>query len=142
MAKLLLINLLLSIQNDPKASILKNKFAGFFIMTIRIKVAKTAQELNDVYRLRDQVYVEGEGYFKDLPGELIVDQFDCTPRMANIIAYDEETRTPEGTFRLNCDSEILLPSDEVFSFVDYRNKVNSEREEQGLPPAFMGSAEP
>lgn len=109
-------------------------------MAIRIKVARTAKELNDVYRLRHQVYVEGEGYFKELPGELIVDQFDCMPRVANIIAYDEDTRTPVGTMRLNGDSEILLPSDEVFSFQDYRAKINDERKANKQTPALVGSA--
>ncbi|MFT4930049.1 MAG: CRP/FNR family cyclic AMP-dependent transcriptional regulator, partial [Phenylobacterium sp.] len=80
-------------------------------MAIRIKVARTAKELNDVYRLRHEVYVEGEGYFKDMPGEVIVDQFDSVPLVANIIAYDEETQRPVGTIRINGDSEILLPSD-------------------------------
>ena len=109
-------------------------------MPIRIKVAVSAQELNDVYKLRHQVYVENEGYFKDMPGDVIVDQFDTMPRVANIIAYDEETKTPVGTMRINGDSEILLPSDEVFSFVEYREKINKQRKKQGLSPAIVGSA--
>jgi CRP/FNR family cyclic AMP-dependent transcriptional regulator len=109
-------------------------------MAIRIKVAKTAKELNDVYRLRHQVYVEGEGYFKDMPGDLIVDQFDCMPRVANIIAYEEECQTPVGTMRLNCDSEVQLPCDEVFDFVPYRVEVNHQRSLAGQSPAVVGSA--
>lgn len=109
-------------------------------MSIRIKVARTARELNDVYRLRHQVYVEGEGYFKDLPGDVIVDQFDTMPKMANIIAYDEDTQTPVATIRINCDCEILLPSDEVYSFEAYRARIGKQRAAQNLPPAVMGSA--
>lgn len=43
-------------------------------MAIRVKAAENAKELADVYKLRHQVYVEGEGYFKDHPGDHIVDQ--------------------------------------------------------------------
>lgn len=107
-------------------------------MAIRIKVAQSAQELSDVYKLRHQVYVEGEGYFKDVPGELIVDQFDAIPNMANIIAYSGTT--PVGTMRINCDSEILLPSDETYDFSEYRARVTKEAQEQGLPTPVIGSA--
>ena len=47
-------------------------------MSVRIKVAKSAKELVDVYKLRHLVYVEGEGYFKDIVGEMIVDHFELS----------------------------------------------------------------
>lgn len=109
-------------------------------MSIRIKVARTAKELEDVYKLRYQVYVEGEGYFKDAPGGVVVDPFDSLSKVENIIAYSEEDHTPIGTIRANCDSEVLLPCDELFDFGDYRRQVNEERARQGLPPALFGSA--
>ena len=55
-------------------------------MAIRIKVATTAKELNDVYRLRYQVYVETEGCFKDIKGNLIIDQFPKRPNLSEIKA--------------------------------------------------------
>lgn len=74
-----------------------------------------------------------------MPGDVIVDQFDTAPRVANIIAYDGETKAPVGTMRLNGDSEIRLPSDEVFSFVEYREKVNKQRSKEGLSLANVTS---
>ena len=109
-------------------------------MSIRIKVATTAQELMDVYHLRHQVYVEGEGYFKDLAGhgDTIIDPFDTIPYVANVIAYSGDT--PVGTIRVNRDSEILLPSDEVFDFGPYRERINKERQQNNQPSCMVFSA--
>ncbi len=106
-------------------------------MAIRIKIAKTAKELDDVYRLRYKVYVEGEGYFKDLAGktERIIDHFDAVPKMANIIAYSDDT--PIATIRINSDTDILLPSDEIFDFSDYRNAITKLSETTLIVSAGM-----
>jgi len=106
-------------------------------MTIRVKVASTPKELNDVYRLRYQVYVVGEGYFKDMAGNLIVDQFDALPQVANIIAYSGDT--PVGTIRANIDSEIMLPSDELYDFSEYRRRICVQQAALNKPVKF-GSA--
>jgi len=109
-------------------------------MSIIIKVAKSAQELNDVYRLRHQVYVESEGYFKDMVGhgEQIVDHFDTFPYVANVIAYSEGE--PVGTMRMNRDTPMLLPSDEIFDFGEYRDRVNDESQQEFQQSAVIGSA--
>jgi len=106
-------------------------------MTIRIKVAKTAKELDDVYRLRYKVYVEKEGYFKELAGktERIIDHFDAVPKMANIIAYSGDI--PIATIRINSDTDMLLPSDELFDFSDYRNSIANSSEETLVASAGM-----
>jgi CRP-like cAMP-binding protein len=109
-------------------------------MGIRIKIAKSAKELHDVYKLRYQVYVQGKGFFKNWPTTSIVDPFDGIPNMANIIAYDEISQEPVGTFRLNIDSEMGLPSDELFDFGPYRQQVNDDRELNNQPPALFVSA--
>ena len=75
-----------------------------------IKIARTEKELKDVFKLRYQVYVKQEGYFKDVSTKLITDQFDSTLQTANVIAYSGIQ--PIATIRINCDSEILLPCDE------------------------------
>jgi hypothetical protein len=107
-------------------------------MAIRIKIAETAKELVDVYKLRHQVYVEGEGYFKDMPGEMVIDHFDTLPKTLNVIAYSGET--PVGTIRLNCDSEILLPGDETYDFSDYRRRVESQAKADNAPQPLIASA--
>jgi len=107
-------------------------------MPIRIMVATSAQELNDVYKLRHQVYVKGEGYFKDMAGEHIVDHFDTFPYVANIIAYNDNT--PVGTIRINLDTPILLPPDELFNFGAYRECVNEDVQLEHQQSASIGSA--
>lgn len=106
-------------------------------MAIRVKIATTPKELTDVYRLRYQVYVEGEGYFKDMPGEFIADHFDSMPKIANIIAYSDDT--PVGTIRVNCDSEILLPSDELYDFTEYRARISAQAQAQGRKALFSSA---
>lgn len=104
-------------------------------MAIRVKAAETAKELADVYKLRHQVYVEGEGYFKDHPGNHIVDQFDTLPQVINVIAYKGDI--PIGTIRLNRDSEIGLPCDEIYDFTEYRTSEIAKAKAEGLPePTF------
>jgi CRP-like cAMP-binding protein/predicted GNAT family N-acyltransferase len=90
-------------------------------MAIRIKVATTAQELLDVYKLRHQVYVEEEGKFSNVDNNVIVDEFDAVPQSLNVIAYSGST--PVGTIRLNCDSKIKLPSDCHYDFSEYRQRI-------------------
>lgn len=107
-------------------------------MAIRIKVARTEQEIEDVFRVRHQVYVQGEGYFKDVPGNMIVDHFDAMPKVANIIAYADEQ--PIATMRISCDSEIGSPSDEMFDFNDYRKRIRAEAKACGDPEPVIGSA--
>lgn len=91
-------------------------------MAIRLKVAYSARELNDVFWLRHQVYVVEEGKFGGVPlaGERIADRFDALPNVANIVAYDEEE--PVGTLRLNADTGGGLPSEENFDFHAYRSE--------------------
>lgn len=104
-------------------------------MAIRVKAAETALELADVYKLRHQVYVQGEGYFKDHSGDHIVDQFDTLPQVINVIAYKGET--PIGTIRLNKDSEIGLPCDEIYDFSEYRKSEIAKAKAEGSPePVF------
>lgn len=107
-------------------------------MSIQIKVASTATELRDVYRLRYQVYVESEGFFDQAAGDMIVDQFDSMPYVANLIAYHDDT--PVGTMRINRDTELLLPADESYDFSDYRAAISKEAKAAGAaPPVVIGA---
>ena len=107
-------------------------------MSIRIKVATTAKELNDVYQLRYQVYVEEEGRFEGVESDIILDQFDALPNIVNVIAYEGDI--PVGTMRTNLDSDILLPADETYDFSEYRNLANVEAKAQGLKNALFISS--
>lgn len=107
-------------------------------MAIRVKAAETAKELADVYKLRHQVYVEGEGYFKDHCADHIVDQFDTLAEVINVIAYKGDT--PVGTIRLNKDSDIGLPCDEIYDFSEYRQTEHEQAKAEGLPEPTFCSA--
>jgi len=101
-------------------------------------VATSAQELDDVYKLRHQVYVKTEGYFKNMAGKHIIDHFDTFPYVANIIAYSDNT--PVGTFRISLDTPVLLPADELFNFGAYRERVNEEVQRERQQSAIIVSA--
>jgi CRP/FNR family cyclic AMP-dependent transcriptional regulator len=107
-------------------------------MSIRIKVATTAKELKDVYRLRYGVYVETEGKFEDHKGDLIMDYFDAVPNVACVIAYEGDT--PVGTMRVNQDTDIQLPADQVYDFSAYRAKAAEQAQSEGLPEPLFVSA--
>lgn len=104
-------------------------------MAIRVKAAENAKELADIYKLRHQVYVESEGSFKDHSSDHIVDQFDSMPDVVNVIAYRDEQ--PVGTIRINKDSEIGLPCDELYDFSDYRaSEIAKAKAEGTVAPVF------
>jgi len=93
-------------------------------MAVILKIAKSAKEIDDVFKLRHQSYVIEDGKFggSALPGMRISDRFDALPVIANIIAYDGQT--PVGTLRANLDSSCGLPSEEYFDFSHYREVVS------------------
>ena len=94
-------------------------------MAIRLKIAQSANELDDVFWLRYQVYAES-GYFSDIGGsQHLTDRFDAHPYCANIIAYDDG-KVPVGTLRVNMDTGGGLPADEYYDFTGHRNAINEE----------------
>ncbi|GBE09202.1 cAMP-activated global transcriptional regulator CRP [bacterium BMS3Abin11] len=95
-------------------------------MPIRLKVAKTAKELDDVFRLRHEVFVQERGNFSsDKADSLrIVDHFDTLPDVANIVAYEGSKAI--ATMRINRDSSIGLPAEKYFDFSDARSRLKRE----------------
>ncbi|MGC2047896.1 MAG: cyclic nucleotide-binding domain-containing protein [Gallionella sp.] len=96
-------------------------------MTIRLKVAQSSQELEDLYKLRAQVYAE-QGYFTTLHGnrryrEYLVDRFDTYPYCANIVAYNDKLEQI-GTLRINMYTGNGLPADEYFDFAPHRQEIS------------------
>jgi N-acyl-L-homoserine lactone synthetase len=77
-------------------------------MTVRIRLAQTTDELDQVFALRHRVMVDDERYFPQQPGARLADRFDAYPTTANVIAIAVEEdriiggirfveRTPAGT---------------------------------------------
>ncbi len=93
-------------------------------MAVIIKVAKSSREIDDVFRLRHQVYVTERGKFESGSSSRIVDCFDAVPGVVNIIAYSENQ--PVAAVRVNEDSDIGLPAEQYFNFDEIRKKISDE----------------
>ena len=109
-------------------------------MAIQFKVARTPQEIDDALWLRHQVYVTEEGLFggKPLPDERIVDRFDVIPKVAHILAYDDDE--PVGGIRVNCDMGRGLPPEKYFDFGAYLPSFENVQHDQVSPPPVIASA--
>ena len=85
-------------------------------MGIRLKLAETGKELDDVFWVRRQVFSVEEGKFggDDVADVPLVDKFDAHPRCANLIAYDGVE--PIATFRVNLDTGCGLPPEKHYDF--------------------------
>lgn len=108
-------------------------------MAIRLKIASTARELDNVFWLRHQVYVEA-GYFTEQDNiGYLSDRFDAHPRCANIIAYDDE-QNPVGTLRVNVDTGEGLPASEHYDFSAHQEKIQKEWQAEATEhPIFCGA---
>jgi CRP-like cAMP-binding protein len=99
---------------------------------MKLKIAQTAEELDDVFWLRHQVYILEDGKYggKPLRNQRIVDRFDAFPESLNIIAYD--AHEPVGTMRIGLDAGLGLAAEEYFDFVPFRQQAAARwREEYG-----------
>jgi len=92
-------------------------------MAIRLKVAKTPEEIDDALWVRHEVFIVEDGRFggKPAPDARMMDRFDALPDVYNVIAYDGDQ--PIATIRLTKESEIGLPADEYFDFSEFRKSV-------------------
>lgn len=85
-------------------------------MAISIKVAKTAEDVDAVLRLRHQVYVDDRRFFEPRPDGVFFDRFDCYPSTRSILARESALpgATPIGTVRFACATSVGLPCDSFF----------------------------
>jgi len=108
-------------------------------MAIRLKLARTAQELDDVFRLRYDVYVAERGKFATDPrNPRIVDHFDAVPDTANVVAYDGDLAI--AAMRINKDTPIGLPAESYFDFSEIRERLRQEYLERGEPLNIVGGS--
>ncbi|MYM62010.1 Crp/Fnr family transcriptional regulator [Pseudomaricurvus sp. HS19] len=98
-------------------------------MAIVIKIAKTSKELDDVYRLRHQVYVEERGKFSAVSAinPRIIDHFDAVPGVVNLIAYSDGIAI--AAMRVNEDTGIGLPAEQYFDFSEFRAEAEKKNKE-------------
>jgi CRP-like cAMP-binding protein/ribosomal protein S18 acetylase RimI-like enzyme len=109
-------------------------------MGIRLKLAETAQELDDVFWVRRRVYSVEEGKYggKRAAARFLADRFDAHPLCANLIAYDGDE--PIATVRVNLDTGAGLPSDELFDFSAERQRIARDWVKANAGPPKIGSA--
>jgi CRP/FNR family cyclic AMP-dependent transcriptional regulator len=111
-------------------------------MPIRLKIARTAKELDDVFRLRYNVYVLERHKFAESPEETerrIIDRFDAVPDVANIVAYDGDV--PIAAMRINKDSKIGLPAEQYYDFSDVRTALEKKSRRDGnTEPALVSGS--
>ena len=115
-------------------------------MAIRIKVAKTQQEIDDALWVRHEVFVVQDGKFggKPFPDERVIDRFDAFPHVWNLIAYDGVE--PIATIRLTRENQLGLPAEKYYDFSEYRQAAARELESKGrsngesTPAPIFGSA--
>jgi CRP-like cAMP-binding protein len=109
-------------------------------MAMRLKLAQTAKELDDVFWLRHEVYVMEAGKFQDnnIHDRYIVDRFDAFSECVHIIAY--ENREPVGTLRICLDSELGLPSEEYFGLASHRAELERETQERNQSSVLLTCA--
>lgn len=84
------------------------------------------KELDDVYRLRYDVYVSERGKFAEKRAASegrIVDHFDALPGVANVVAYDGDIAV--ASFRVNKDSCIGLVPEKYFDFSRQRDRIGA-----------------
>ncbi len=95
-------------------------------MPIKLKIARTAKELDDVFRLRYDVYVSERDKFSEKRATSdgrIVDHFDTLPEVANVVAYAGDKAI--AAFRVNRDSSIGLAPEKYFDFSKEREAIRA-----------------
>ena len=86
-------------------------------MSVRIKIARTAEEMDKVFIARHEVFVEEEGYFQPNKSGRIFDEYDAFPSTVNIIAtVDQEV---VGGLRITELSKAGTPPEHLFDFRPY-----------------------
>ena len=86
-------------------------------MTVRVHEARTSAELDDVFRLRHQVFVDEEHYMKLRPDGRIADRFDAYPSSTNIVAVADDQVV--GAIRFMERSPAGVSTDEFFDFTGH-----------------------
>ena len=107
-------------------------------MAIQVKIAESAQEISDVYRLRYQVYHDEKGSFPENTSGYVIDIYDSMPDSRNIIAYAGTEAV--GTLRTVLDSGIGTSADETYDFSNYRTRIEKQAsDENSQPPVFINA---
>jgi N-acyl-L-homoserine lactone synthetase len=83
-------------------------------MSVRIRLARTEAELDELFRLRHRVFVAEKGWFPSQPDGRIADRFDAYPTTTNIIAVVDGRVV--GGIRFVEAGPLGMPTDRYFDF--------------------------
>lgn len=107
-------------------------------MSVRLKVANTAKELDDVFKLRHEVFIQERNKYSSssLDNPRVVNHFDTLPDVANIVAYAGSKAI--ATMRVSRDSQIGLPAEEYLDFSDLRSRLKKKfQDSKGQEPNIV-----
>jgi len=108
---------------------------------IKLKVARTAEELDDVFRLRYDVYVSERNKFSEKRATSdgrITDHFDALPEVANVVVYDGDIAV--ASFRVNKDSTIGLAPEKYFDFTQVRTLIAQASDGEDPVPCIVSGS--
>lgn len=86
-------------------------------MFVRIKLAETADELDQLFRLRHRIFSEECRYAPAAGDRRLFDRFDAFPAVCNAIAVADGRVV--GGLRIVEDCGLGLPADEYFDFTPH-----------------------
>lgn len=86
-------------------------------MPTNIVLAKTAKEIDEVFKIRYKVFSKEESLIGANEEGRLFDRFDTFPSTKNLIVTVENNVV--GSMRLTLDSEMGLPADEYFNFREF-----------------------
>ena len=109
-------------------------------MSIKIKLAETAAEIDEALQLRHKVFVEHDGRYSPAPDRRLYDRFDCCGTSVLVIAITADQVV--GTARLNRDDQTMgFPADEYFDFRSFtpESAVNASLSQLAIDPEMRGN---
>lgn len=86
-------------------------------MAYQIKLANTPDLIEQVFKLRHQVFVEQEGLLQPMADGRLIDRFDAYPTTSTFVVIHEDKVV--GALRLALDSTEGVPADEYFDFREH-----------------------
>ncbi|PRP97885.1 hypothetical protein ENSA5_31180 [Enhygromyxa salina] len=109
-------------------------------MSVHVKIARSATDIDQLFRLRHKVYVDEGGYMEPRPHGRLYDHFDALP--GTILMLAEVDGRAVGTVRFGRDLGAGTHANEYFDFAPYLpadaqvgsgSMLAVEREWQGMP---------
>ncbi len=93
-------------------------------MAVRIKVAQSSWDLDELYKLRHKVFVEQGKFLPPRDDKRHFDRFDSFPTTTNIIGISDGYLI--AGVRLTESSSVGLPTDDFFDFSPFLPKDNAK----------------